>query len=540
MHHVGEVLQRGPPVRRLRQGTRRIPLVRRRKSTRAVARPGRGAPLLVTAGPAGVQLDLGAVGGGRADGVETQPGLDTGDRAVGVDVPLLVGAAVAVPDDHRGAVGGALVLGVQALVAVDLQLLAVGVGPTLVGLSAAGPQLGLGAVGGGGDGDVDTAAGGHALDLSRTGTVGRLARGGTRAGAEGVHDGGVGGLGFAVVVEQQGAVAAAPGVAVTDAPYRDAGAPGHGQAGFDRVGVVGGRRPGDVQFGDLDVNAQGGEVGQGGLEAGRRAADAEVALEPDAVDRHAAGLEVLDHAVDALGLGVRPVLDVVVVVAELGRGVGRPGGAERFLDEAVAQHVLEHRAAVLGGAVGERLVDHVPGVDLALVVGHLGGDVVVHHAAQRGGVGDAADPRGQLGVPHQGVPAQPLPVGGRVADDPVGGAEVEIAAGRFDGVPLHFVLRGDHVEFPVQDRGVRRVAEPAGGHSGAEVPARGGRLRTQGCGSGGAGEERQDTGQQRRGRQSYRQCSATPAEPVQALHDSPRGSRVTLGAVIVRASAVTA
>ncbi len=72
-----------------------------------------------------------------------------------------------------------------------------------------------------------------------------------------------------------------------------------------------------------------------------RAAGAEVALEADAVDGDAAGLEVLDHVVDALGFGVGPVLDVVVVVAEFGVGIDRAGGAEGVLDEAVSEFVLE-------------------------------------------------------------------------------------------------------------------------------------------------------------------------------------------------------
>ena len=115
-----------------------------------------------------------------------------------------------------------------------------------------------------------------------------------------------------------------------------------------RVRVRGRRGLRDVQFGDLYVHAERGEVRQRGLEAGRRPAGTEVGLEADAVDGYAACLEVAHHAVDALGLGGVPVLDVVVVVAELGGGVGRPSGAEGLLDEAVAQQVLEHRAAGAG------------------------------------------------------------------------------------------------------------------------------------------------------------------------------------------------
>ncbi len=85
-------------------------------------------------------------------------------------------------------------------------------------------------------------------------------------------------------------------------------------------------------------------------------------------------------------------------------------------------------------------------------------------------------------MPDRGVTPHPLAVGQSVVDDLVGRAEVEVAAGRFRGVPLHLVLRGDHVELPVENRGVRRVAQPAGSHGGTEVPAGRGRLRTQRAG----------------------------------------------------------
>src|SRR3954453_14549614 len=81
------------------------------------------APLLVRSACAAPQLDLRAVGGCLAGGVEAQPRLHAGDRAVGVDVPLLVRLAVAVPDHRRGAVGGSLAGGVKALVAVHHELL---------------------------------------------------------------------------------------------------------------------------------------------------------------------------------------------------------------------------------------------------------------------------------------------------------------------------------------------------------------------------------------------------------------------------------
>ena len=70
-------------------------------------------------------------------------------------------------------------------------------------------------------------------------------------------------------------------------------------------------------------------------------------------------------------------------------------------------------------------------------------------------------------------------MGCRVGDDLVGGPEVEVPAGGFGGVPLHLVLRGDHVELPVENRGVRRVTELPRGNRRTEIPARLSRHRTQ-------------------------------------------------------------
>ena len=134
-----------------------VDVARARAGRRAGGWRRRLAPLLVGLAVAGPQDDLRAVGGGGAGGVQAQPGLHTGDRAVGVDVPLLVGLTVAVPDDHLGAVGTTLAVRVQTLTAEHLQLAARRVGPGLVRLTTAVPQLHLRAVRGGGVGHIQAA-----------------------------------------------------------------------------------------------------------------------------------------------------------------------------------------------------------------------------------------------------------------------------------------------------------------------------------------------------------------------------------------------
>src|SRR4051794_13279603 len=60
-------------------------------------------PLLVVRAGAGGELEQGAVPGAGTGDVEAEPGLDAGDRSVGVERPLLVVLPVAVPDDDLGA-----------------------------------------------------------------------------------------------------------------------------------------------------------------------------------------------------------------------------------------------------------------------------------------------------------------------------------------------------------------------------------------------------------------------------------------------------
>src|SRR5690606_12278033 len=109
----------------------------------------------------------------------------------------------------------------------------------------------------------------------------------------------------------------------------------------------------------------------------------EVRLEAYAVDRHTAQLEVTDHVVDGLRLCPGPVVDVVVVVAQLCGWVGGAGGVERDLDPVVASALKVGITARTAVAVGEGLVDNIPGVDLPPVVAHDTIDVVDHGVAQR-------------------------------------------------------------------------------------------------------------------------------------------------------------
>ncbi len=223
-------------------------------------------------------------------------------------------------------------------------------------------------------------------------------------------------------------------------------------------------------------------------------------LEADAVQRHALALQVARQPVHGVGLGAGAV-GVVVVDVQLGVRVGRVRGAQRIRDVRLPHGVVE-RGAPEGAVVVEGLVDHVPGVDLALVVADFLGDVVLHGRLELAGR-QAAHPAGQLVVPDQGVTAYALVVGLGEVDDLVAAAEVELALLRLGGVPLHRVAGRDHAELAAQDGGVRGVGEfrIVGGRTevaalglrqlvqGARARRESGRGRSDGEQPGGGGDE---------------------------------------------------
>ena len=179
-----------------------------------------------------------------------------------------------------------------------------------------------------------------------------------------------------------------------------------------------------------------------------------MALHAHTVDAQAFGLEVPDQPADGLALfltGQR-----VVVVVQLGIGVGLVGGAEGQFDELLAQKVevgrLAERAVVLDG-----LVHHIPAVYLTLEVADDGLDVLDEPlpeyflGGRTGRITVGKPPVGSLRVPDEAVPQHLQLVLLTVADELIGYAEVEDALGRSQRLRLHTVLGHGAVEVLVDD-----------------------------------------------------------------------------------------
>ena len=177
-----------------------------------------------------------------------------------------------------------------------------------------------------------------------------------------------------------------------------------------------------------------------------RLAAVDVVLQADAVERHAARLEVARQRLRRVEAGARRVGAELVQVELRGR-VGSPCRRERLLDPVRADHpppdAVAHRAVGL-----DRLVDDVPTRDLTLPVAHHRADVVLHHGQQRRArPAPLHDPRGRplVRAPDQVVAMDLLPVRPRPRDHGVRGGEVVAAARRLELEHLHRALGGEGV-----------------------------------------------------------------------------------------------
>ena len=160
----------------------------------------------------------------------------------------------------------------------------------------------------------------------------------------------------------------------------------------------------DVELGDGDLDAEFAEGGDGVVDLiERRESEAVVALDADGGDGNACRLELFDERDGAVALGL--VLDVVVVVIELGVGVGFVRVLEGFGDVVGADDFVPEGLAQ-GAVFVEGFVDDVPGLDAAFVAADDGVDVVAH-AGEKGVAGEeiafvvVEDPGGDLAMPDQ-------------------------------------------------------------------------------------------------------------------------------------------
>jgi len=114
--------------------------------------------------------------------------------------------------------------------------------------------------------------------------------------------------------------------------------------------------------------------------------------------------------------------------------------------------------AELAVAVGERLVDHVPRVDPALVAAHDLGDVGLHPGQQdllrgRGGAVQVEPGRGAVVLGPDQAMADDLEVlAVREGHELIGQVEIPAGFRRTDRGGLHAVLRGDMAELGSQQR----------------------------------------------------------------------------------------
>jgi hypothetical protein len=270
---------------------------------------------------------------------------------------------------------------------------------------------------------------------------------------ESVDNGSVSSLLLEATVEEEGAVAASPRLAVGNTPLGDTNTVLGLDTGVDNLDVAGGIGTGKIKLGHCALGGSSAD----GLESSRNvvrvvegAGLAEMGLGTNTVDGDAGGDPLLNVRDETGGLGVGGRVEVVVVDVELGVGVGSASGLKGNTDVVLTEDLHEDVVAESAVLV-EGLVNDIPSVDLALEVGHDLSDVVLHDVREGGLVVDVLDPLGKLGVPNQSVATDELTILAGKVDEVVATSEVKLALGGLSGIPLHAVLGGNLTKVGLDD-----------------------------------------------------------------------------------------
>jgi hypothetical protein len=288
---------------------------------------------------------------------------------------------------------------------------------------------------------------------------------------ESVDNGSVSSLLLEATVEEKGAVAASPRLAVGNTPLGDTNTVLGLDTGVDDLDVAGGVRPGKIKLGHRTLGGSSADGLEGSRDVVRVVEGtglSEMGLGTNTINGDAGGDPLLDVRDESGGLGVSGRVEVVVVDVELGVGVGSAGGLEGDADVVLTDNLHEDVVAESAVLV-EGLVNDIPGVDLALEVGHELGDVVLHDVGEGGLVVDVLDPLGKLGVPDQSVTANEVAILAGKVDEVIPTSIVKLALSRLSGVPLHAVLGGDLTKVGLDDGSGLGVTESTLVSSSTEV-----------------------------------------------------------------------
>ncbi|KAI7139050.1 Endo-1,4-beta-xylanase [Hortaea werneckii] len=255
-------------------------------------------------------------------------------------------------------------------------------------------------------------------------------------------------------------------VLVANTPAGNTDALGNIEAGLGdgHVGIWG--CTSDVQLRDSNLGRGSCEGLKSALNTGRRAEAGGRQITP-----------LLDLVDKASELGVGSHVEVVVVDVQLSVGAIEristgstyrlAGSLEGNADKVLTEHPRKY-AVPQGTILGEDLVDNIIGVDLALVMSHNTGNVVLDHGRKGVTVVDVLDPSRKLRVPEQ-------------LGELVGAAEGKASPVWLSGIPLPGVFGRQLTKVGFDDVGVLGVGQGARVGDRAPVFLEGGVNRA--CGS---------------------------------------------------------
>src|SRR5579883_2208799 len=157
----------------------------------------------------------------------------------------------------------------------------------------------------------------------------------------------------------------------------------------------------------------------------------EVRLEAETINRRVAVAQVLQqrqYVPPPISAFCRGILETVFVEAERGRGIGRARQPKRQIHMLVAEEALPDRAAVAGLEAVlrlDRLVDRVPGPDLAAIALDQSADMTFESISCRGGGRETRHPIRVGRIPDERVPMHDHVVARGEIDDRIRAGKIE-------------------------------------------------------------------------------------------------------------------
>lgn len=236
-----------------------------------------------------------------------------------------------------------------------------------------------------------------------------------------------------VTIEEKRVLAGSPTLLIRNTPDSDTNTLRNLKTTVHDGQIVVGSGPSNVELGDgnlLDVGGSKSSQGSGSAR-GRvpSTGSGQVRLTADTIDGNALREPLVDVLNHTLGqFSVIGIVNVVVIDVELSIWISGTCSAESNTDKVLSENPGENTISTEVAVLAEDLINNIPVDNLALVMGHNIGNVVLDDRSQGVTIVDILYPRGDLSMPEESVTANKLAILTSKVNNTVGIREGELVA----------------------------------------------------------------------------------------------------------------